>query len=172
MKIINVSTFKSMFLSANKFRYKIASLDFGTKHIGVALADETKESITPVGDIDRMSDRMSSEATKKLSMQLQKIVNEHNIGGFVVGFPLLENGSLTPLCEEIITIVQTLECKQKVSKLSPETEMVCTFWDERSSTIGARRMARNFSGKQSVRQKYKDSFAACLILKGFINHSL
>lgn len=171
MKILNVVSFKNLFLSTGNTGYKIAALDIGSKYIGVALADETKISVTPLGDIKRSTDRMSTEALQKLSLQLQKIINDKNVGGFVVGFPLLENGAITPLCEEIVIMMTALECKQNQSIHGPTQEIVCTFWDERNSSVGARRMAKNISGKLSVKMKFKDSFAACLILKGFINLS-
>jgi RNase H-fold protein (predicted Holliday junction resolvase) len=61
-----------------------------------------------------------------------------------------------------------LQCTQQAAALG-SNEIVCTFWDERNSTKGARRMANNITMKPSVKAKFKDSFAACLILKGFIN---
>jgi putative Holliday junction resolvase len=170
MKIVNVATFKQIFMSSS-VNVKIAALDIGTKCIGVALADETKTSITPFGDVIRPTERMSVVSLQKLSMQLQNMVNEQNVGGFVVGFPLLENGSLTPLCYEIVEIMTALQFKQRSSAFIPEPEILCTFWDERNSTVGARRMARSITIKPSVKAKFKDSFAACLILKGFVNHN-
>eukprot|EP00981_Chlorochromonas_danica_P002681 scaffold525_cov170-Ochromonas_danica.AAC.5 len=50
--------------------------------------------------------------------------------------------------------------------------MICTFWDERNSTVGARRLVKDMmlSSRRTVMLKYKDSLAASLILQGFLEH--
>ncbi len=171
MKIVNLVTFKNKFLALGRTQSKIASLDVGKKQIGVAIADETKRSITPFGVLNRKEPRMEDDSILKLSGQLQSFVTANNVGGFVIGFPLLESGELTPFCREIINLVSRIECNYGLANNSEgvSNPALCTFWDERYSTIAAKSMAKAHSGRRSVVMKHKDTYAACVILQNMIN---
>jgi len=90
--------------------------------------------------------------------------------GIVVGFPLHIDGSLTPLCYEILRIGEELQLHRKdlLSALPNPQEMLCTFWDERDSTVEARNIIAGMSVRRSVVRKYKDSVAASVILRNFL----
>lgn len=176
----------------------IAALDVGQKHIGLAISDVMRMSVAPVGDISRKPPRMSQQSIDKVSKAIQRFVDKHNVGGIVIGFPLTPDGGVTRFCEEIVNLVSRLDCKQPliptpaatggsisgggnsgsvltnsatVAAESPHNNrepLLCTFWDERNSTVGARRVISQMSSRRSVVSKYKDSVAACLILDGFL----
>ena len=54
-------------------------LDVGTKHIGIAITDEWKRFVSPVGSVSRgkglTNDRMSPEALTHLSKSIQQHVD-------------------------------------------------------------------------------------------------
>ena len=81
------------------------------------------------------------------------------------------DGSLTPLCEEIVLMAEQLKCYSYSSshRIQTQTEMIpSTLWDERYSTSEAREIISGMSSKKRVVKKYKDSLAASIILNSFI----
>ena len=171
MKIVNITTFRK-FLLGNK--HNIAAIDMGTSNCGFAIADETKMSVVPGGTIERGSPRMNEDVLQQFGLKIQKFVADNKIAGFVIGLPLTPTGEITPFCEEIIQIAETVQCSCNgfaniTSPVNPNNEVLCTFWDERYSTAGAKAISSKFSRRRSVMLKNKDTLAACLILKSFIN---
>ena len=59
----------------------LVGLDLGTKTIGVAVSDRLKIIATPISTIQR-------KGTKKDLLKLKEILNEYEIGGFVIGLPI------------------------------------------------------------------------------------
>ena len=61
-------------------------LDVGTKNIGIAITDEWKRFVSPVGSVSRgkgiTNDRMSPEALTHLSKCIQQHVDEQRAVGF------------------------------------------------------------------------------------------
>ena len=59
----------------------LVGLDLGTKTLGVAVSDRYKIIASPLSTIQR-------NGTKKDLLKLQEILNDYEIGGFIVGLPL------------------------------------------------------------------------------------
>ena len=59
----------------------LIGLDLGTKTLGVAVSDRLKIIASPLSTIQR-------NGTKKDLLKLQEILNDYEIGGFIVGLPL------------------------------------------------------------------------------------
>ena len=59
----------------------LVGLDLGTKTLGVAVSDRSKIIASPLSTIQR-------NGTKKDLLKLQEILNDYEIGGFIVGLPL------------------------------------------------------------------------------------
>ncbi len=64
----------------------LVGLDIGNKTIGIAVSDIQKIIATPIRTIQR-------KGTKKDLMKLKEILNEYNVGGFVIGLPISLNNS-------------------------------------------------------------------------------
>ena len=161
MKVLRIGEFRKLLSQRQTTgQGRLAALDIGKKKVGVALTDETMTTIMPYGVLIRDFPSMDASSITKTSRRIERIVTEQSIIGFIVGFPLTEEGELTTFCKEII---------QLMSKLEP-VDMPCTFWDERNSSVGARSLARSLTTKRSYRHKAKDSLAACLIMEGFLRH--
>lgn len=87
-------------------RLKIGAIDFGTKHIGIAVSDETRNFAFPLVSFERKQPRMSEGSLKLLLRELENICATHKIGAFLIGFPVHPtNNELTPLCSEILTLL-------------------------------------------------------------------
>lgn len=188
MKVINVDAFRKLIASHGRMTAiwtknppRLAALDVGKKNVGVAFTDDKMINALPYGVLQRDFPSMGVESLLKLSRKIQHIVTQHNVVGFVVGLPLTEDGELTPFCHDVIQLMSKMECYRigrDVNFSKPadkadinymEESMICTFWDERNSSVGARKLARTMTAKRSARNKYKDSLAASLILEGFLH---
>jgi RNase H-fold protein (predicted Holliday junction resolvase) len=184
MRIVNIAQFRKA-LGGRYAGMNIAALDVGQKHIGLALTSPMTADVAPVGDISRKPPRNQAASIDKVNRALQRFVDQHNVGGVVIGFPLSPSGGITPFCEEIVHLVSNMQCTQPAtggdgsSSSSPagaeaaaeRPPLLATFWDERNSTVGARRLISQMSRRRSVVSKYKDSMAACLILDGFLKNN-
>lgn len=148
----------------------LAALDIGTKHIGVAMTDESRIVTTPFATIERSATNRNSEASiSALSKKMQSFVQDTDIDGFIVGLPIF-NGNVTPLCDEIVQLMLKTSCHYPKTDPSPQNrkEMMFTLWNENSSSMEARRLSKTISNKNSVYKKHKDEMAAALILQSFL----
>ncbi len=199
MRIVELEIFHRLLCASTAspaLRYgKLVALDVGTKRVGVAMCDETRRMIHPVDTWQRSVDKTLRYQDKSLTGKLQRLVESEGVSGVIVGFPLGLQEEITPLCTDIVTLIQSLDCVYPkgglmanaiissvvedvmVKEREGEKEgvvvsppMVATFWDERNSSVQARRLARTMSDRKAVAKKYKDSFAACLIMEGFLEH--
>eukprot|EP01038_Epipyxis_sp_PR26KG_P004642 gene4642-6523_t len=174
MRLINIQRFYELCIinnskHNNKSLINIGALDVGKKYVGLArMTNDWGGSclIEPCGTIIRKVPRLEHESIQKLTNQLQEFVLKFKVSHLVIGFPLHMDGRLTPLCNEILSLAKQINIK---SYDNNSTEVCCTFWDERNSTVGARSLAKSITKKKSYIDNHKDSFAACLILQGFLD---
>lgn len=148
-------------------RPMLGALDVGTRNIGVSGCALGSHLVAPLGDIEITLAMREEGLHEKLARKIQKTVDEKHIVGLVVGFPLGLQEEVTPLCEHIVQLVSNLPVHFPGHPAQP---LPCTFWDERNSSVGARAMAKSISSRKAVAKKYKDAFAACLILRGFLEY--
>jgi RNase H-fold protein (predicted Holliday junction resolvase) len=199
MKIVDVVQFHRLLCGVHvlpALRYgKLLALDVGTKKIGLALTDESRRLINPMDTFLRTEDKSMKYQDNALTNKLQRVIESEGVVGVIVGFPLGVNAEVTPLCQDIVQLIQSLRCvypktgvignaantSLRVDPLSSISNahqqshaesipMIATFWDERNSSVQARRLARTISDRKGVAKKYKDTFAACLILEGFLEN--
>ena len=142
---------------------QLASLDVGKKHIGVAISDPSHSFSSPLTIIQRKEPRMSAEAIASLSKSLRHIATEYRVSGFVVGLPVMDDGTITPFCREIMKLLENIEFQENSNEIS------ATLWNERHSSIDARALINQFSTKRNVVLKNKDTVAAALILQGYLD---
>ena len=146
---------------------RIAALDVGTKHVGVAVSDEGRVVSTPWTTIERAaSARNSAPAVKAWSQKLQAVLAEADVDGVVVGLPLHE-GKPTPFCDEIVQLMLRTQCQSGSAGRREET--VFTLWTENSSTMEARRLSKAMGARASTFKKHKDEMAAVVILRSFLD---
>ena len=159
---------------------RIAALDVGTKHIGVAVSDESRIVSTPLKTIERLagSGRNSPAAVEMLAQKLQLLIKEEQLAGFVVGLPLIR-GQRSPLCEEIVQLMVQAACYIPTPRTSVDSVvarqkdmMMFTLWDENSSTVEARRLSKALGAKNSTFHKHKDEMAAAVILRSFLEANI
>ncbi|MBL0848970.1 MAG: Holliday junction resolvase RuvX [Candidatus Liberibacter ctenarytainae] len=127
----------------------IASLDLGSKNIGVAISDLGRRFAHPRPFFTRK--KITQTASELLSF-----ATTEKIAAFVIGLPLNMDGSEGPRAQSTRAFVKNINDRISVPFI---------FWDERLSTVSAHRilLERNVSRKK--RAKRVDSIAAALVLQ-------
>ncbi len=133
---------------------RLIGLDLGSKRIGVSICDERQLVATPYKTINKTNN-------EELVNEIKKIIEENNIKGIIVGYPINMNGSLGASAQSVNDVSKNIDEKVNVD--------VC-LWDERLSTVGAFNLSNQLGVNVSKREKYIDQNAAAFILQGAIDY--
>ena len=115
--MITIEEFKKKQLDKSR----LIGLDLGSKRIGVSICDEKQLIATPFKTINRTT-------AKELIKELKIIIEENNIKGIIIGYPINMDGSLGPSAQSVSDVSKNIDQNIDVE--------VC-LWDERLSTVGA-----------------------------------
>ncbi len=127
--------------------------DYGTLNIGVAVGQTITQNAHP---LDTVMVRNSSPAWNKLD----KLVEEWQPDGFVVGLPFSPEGEDTPMCEQARRFGRSLERRYDLP----------VFWiDESLTTKAALGALQSKGASREKQQRERDRLAAQLILETFLN---
>ena len=130
----------------------LVGLDLGTKTLGVAVSDRLKIIASPLSTIQR-------KGTKKDLLKLQEILNDYEIGGFIVGLPLSLDNSDNQ---------QTQLVRNFNKELITFFKLPSVFWDERfSSDVIFKEMRRSNMSTNKIKNKL-DQQSASYILQGYL----
>jgi len=134
---------------------RILGLDYGDKTIGVAVSDPLAIMALGVETIRR--DR--ENALKASIRRLEELTRQYApVGTIVLGFPKNMNNTQGERC------AKTLAFQEKLVHRFEGIQVV--LWDERLSTVGAR---RTLSG-QVAESTVIDEMAAVFILQGYMDY--
>ena len=130
----------------------LVGLDLGTKTLGVAVSDRLKIIASPLSTIQR-------NGTKKDLLKLQEILNDYEIGGFIVGLPLSLDNSENQ---------QTQLVRNFNKELITFFKLPSVFWDERfSSDVIFKEMRKSNMSTNKIKNKL-DQQSASYILQGYL----
>ena len=130
----------------------LVGLDLGTKTLGVAVSDRYKIIASPLSTIQR-------NGIKKDLLKLQEILNDYEIGGFIVGLPLSLDNSDNQ---------QTQLVRNFNKELIDFFSLPSVFWDERfSSDVIFKEMRKSNMSKNKIKNKL-DQQSASYILQGYL----
>lgn len=132
---------------------RVLGLDLGTKTIGLALSDVTRFIASPLETIRRTKFRDDGA-------QLVRIVEQHGVGGLVLGLPRNLDGSEGPRAQA------TRAFARNMNKLLPRPVLL---WDERLTTAAAERMLIDADQTRKRRAEVIDKLAATLILQSALD---
>jgi len=133
---------------------RLLGLDLGSKTIGLALSDVMRSIATPMETIRRSKFTLDAQ-------RLIEIVEQHDIGGLVLGLPLSMDGSEGPRCQSTRTFA---------SNLLKKTDVSITLWDERLSSAAVERvLIGEVDMTRKRRREVVDKAAAAYILQGALN---
>ena len=132
---------------------RLIGLDLGTKTIGIALSDVSRIIATPYSTIKRVKFKQDAE-------QLIDIINEHEVAGLILGFPVNLDGTEGPRAQSTRAFARNfLQLK----------EIPITLWDERLSTVAAERTLLDADASRKRRAEVIDKMAASFILQGALD---
>lgn len=131
---------------------RILGLDVGDSRIGVALSDPMGILASPLTIINRTDEKADIEAVIALARQ-------HEVGRIIVGLPLSMDGSRGKQADKV---------RDFEVALIRHTGVPVEFWDERLSTVSAKRMVRLVRKKTERGTRY-DAMAAAVILQGYLD---
>ncbi|WP_334128716.1 Holliday junction resolvase RuvX [Sneathiella sp.] len=132
---------------------RLLGMDPGTKTIGLAISDTALKVSTPLMTIQRT--KFKADAA-----EIARIVEEWNIGGFVIGLPINMDGSEGPRCQSIRQFQKNLEAL---------FDLPMYFQDERLSTVAVTRTMLEADASRAKRAKAVDKMAAAFILQGALD---
>lgn len=133
---------------------RLMGLDFGTKTIGLALSDVTLTIASPLETIKRI--KFTPDAEK-----LESLIDEHDVGGLVLGLPVSMDGTEGPRCQST---------RQFATNLLDRRDIPLTFWDERLSTAAVERiLVGEVDMTRKRRAEVVDKAAAAYILQGALD---
>lgn len=132
---------------------RLMGCDPGSKTIGLALSDRLLMVASPLETIRR------TKFTADMA-RMQALVDEHGVGGFVVGLPVNMDGSEGPRAQSSRTFARNIEQK---------SGLPACLWDERLSTAAVSRTLREAGATRSKTAKAVDKMAAAYILQGALD---
>lgn len=138
---------------------RIMGVDLGTKNIGISICDPALRVATPLTTIK----------TKKFTIdaiEIDKLINEYNVGVIVLGWPLNLDGTISKKCQATR--------QWALNHTYRNTNVNFAFFDERLSTVAMEReMVEKLDTSREKRKQQIDKMAATFILQGaldFINN--
>jgi putative Holliday junction resolvase len=133
---------------------RLMGLDLGSKTIGLALSDVTLMIASPLKTIKRAKFTRDAET-------LEALIDEHDVGGLVLGLPINMDGSEGPRCQST---------RQFATNLLERRDIRLAFWDERLSTVAVERiLIDEVDMTRKRRAEVVDKAAAAYILQGALD---
>ena len=138
---------------------RLMGLDLGTKTIGVAVSDAAQSIATPVTTINR------SKFSKDI-LELEKLIKEFEVGGYILGWPLNMDGSEGPRCDATRSFADEMGNHPDIFGEKP----FIALWDERLSTQVVDNFLDNtVNMHRKNRKNVIDKLAAQVILQGALD---
>ncbi len=135
-------------------RARLLGLDVGSKTVGLALSDGTLAIASPLKTLRRT--KFTADA-----VTLKALIDEHGVGGLVIGLPFNMDGSEGPRCQST---------RQFAANLLGRFDIPIAFQDERLSTAGVERvLIEEADMSRKRRSEVIDKMAAAWILQGALD---
>lgn len=132
---------------------RILGIDYGDARVGVAVSDLLGMTAQGVKTI-------KNTGIKRLLSELSEVLSEYKPEKIVIGLPKNMDGSVGFRAEATYKFAEKL-------KTVYDGEIV--FWDERLSSLGAKRYLNETNTRGQKRKNVLDTVAACIILEGYLS---
>ena len=133
---------------------RLLGIDPGKKNIGLAICDENKAVATPF----KILIKNNFESILK---EIEKIIQENEIKGIVIGNPINMDGSLGRSAQSSMDFAKNL---------SRNITIPITLWDERLSSEAAFKMTKDLNNNVTTQIRNLDKNSAAFILQGAIDY--
>ena len=133
---------------------RLLGLDVGSKTIGLAISDSSRQVASSVYTIRRT--KFSRDV-----VILQQAVTERDAAGLVLGLPMSMDGTEGPACQSV---------RQFAANVIEALDTHIAFWDERLSTSAVERLlVAEADMSRNRRAQVVDKMAATFILQGALD---
>lgn len=132
---------------------KILAIDYGEKRIGLAISDKQQTVAFP-------RETIINEGEEELTKIIQEYCEKEKVAEIALGLPLNEDHTE-------IRMTGVVEAFAK--KLENMIEIPVHLVDEKFTTAEANIMMEEMGVEESERRKHKDTIAAMIILKEFMD---
>jgi len=132
---------------------RILGIDFGDRHLGLALSDSLQMTAQPLGTYQFKDDK------EKNLKYFQGLVRRHEIIEIVIGLPLRMNGSPGTRAQKTKEFARWLEARLKLPVV---------LWDERLTTHQALGVIRELKVKLKNKKSVEDQVSATIILLSYL----
>ena len=136
---------------------RLLGLDYGSKTVGVAVSDDLRITAQGLETIERKKDNQ----LRRTLARIETICSEYDVGKIILGFPKNMDNSIGKQAEHVAEFKTMLERR---------TGLEVILWDERLTTISAKRVLAesNLRGR-TEQKKVIDKIAAVFILQGYLD---
>lgn len=143
---------------------RLLGLDLGTKTIGLAISDEGQSIATPLQVIARKKFADDMKA-------LTRVIEEFSIGGFVFGWPLNMDGSISGSCDRVKSFIDEMGKYPQGLGMEQGNNSWIALFDERLSTAAVNDfLVNDVDMSRTKRAQVVDKLAARLILQGALDY--
>ena len=136
--------------AASSKAMRILALDYGRRHIGVAISDELGVTAQPLAALERKNRREDLR-------RLREVVKKNQAGLIIVGLPLHLSGKRGEMAAE---------AEQFAARVQKELGLPVVMRDERLTTWEAEEMAKE---SRSAKSADLDSLAAAILLREYLD---
>lgn len=134
---------------------RILAIDYGQKHIGLAMTDPLKIIAQGLTVIDASDDPQQNVTA------LKKIIDQYtDIEEIVIGLPKKLSGEIGIQAEKVVAFIE--EMKKSIS-------LPIKTWDERLTTAESEKMLIAAGVSRKKRKTVIDKSAATFILQGYLD---
>jgi putative Holliday junction resolvase len=128
------------------------ALDIGERRIGVAISDPDCRVATPHSVLDARA--------PELEQRIRRLLDDYEVARVVVGLPLTLEGTEGP---------QAAHVREAVARLEAAVPVPIEFFDERLSSVQARRSLSESGMSERQMRGRVDMIAASLILQSYLD---
>lgn len=132
---------------------RVAGLDLGERRIGVAVSDDLRMTVRPLGVVQARGPKSDARALRAMLVDLE-------VAQLVVGVPLLPSGDEGP---------SALRCREKGADLARRLALPLAFVDESDTTLEAQRILDERPRRKTAGADSDiDALAAALLLEAWL----
>ena len=134
---------------------RVLAIDYGDVRIGLAMSDLMHIIAKPFKTI-------KNHNSNDIFIEIEKIIEENNIGKIIVGLPLTLKGEYSKQTEKVLSFVDKLKIHVKIE--------VDTY-DERLSSFQAKKSLIHQGVKTGHNKEQIDQTAAAIFLQGYLDNA-
>jgi len=135
---------------------RILAIDYGDVRVGLAISDLMQIIAKPYKTIKNTNHN-------EIFIQLERIIEENNIGKIIVGLPITLKGEHSEQTEKVLSFVKELKSSIKID---------IDTYDERLSSIQAKKSLIQQGVKTGHNKEQIDQTAAAIFLQGYLDSAI